>query len=63
VPAFRKKGVAHAIYYHIFLRGTGKGYTHGEGSTIGEPNTQMRTDIESIGGQRYKTYRIYRQEL
>jgi len=63
VPAFRKKGVAHAIYYHIFLRGTGKGYTHGEGSTIGEPNTQMRTDIESIGGQRYKTYRIYRKDL
>jgi GNAT superfamily N-acetyltransferase len=63
VPTFRKKGVAHAIYYHIFLRGTGKGYTHGEGSTIGEPNTQMRTDMESIGGQKYKTYRIYRKEL
>ena len=63
VPAFRKKGVAHAIYYHIFLRGTRKGYTHGEGSTIGEPNTQMRTDIESIGGERYKTYRIYRKDL
>jgi GNAT superfamily N-acetyltransferase len=63
VPAFRKKGVAHAIYYHIFLRGTGKGYTHGEGSTIGEPNAQMRTDMESIGGQRYKTYRIFKKEL
>jgi GNAT superfamily N-acetyltransferase len=63
VPTFRKKGVAHAIYYHIFLRGTGKGYTHGEGSTIGEPNTQMRTDMESIGGQKYKTYRIYGKEL
>jgi hypothetical protein len=63
VPAFHKKGVSHAIYYHIFLRGTGKGYTHGEGSTIGEPNTQMRTDMESIGGQKYKTYRIYRKEL
>jgi hypothetical protein len=63
VPAFHKKGVAHAIYYHIFKRGVEKGYTHGEGSTIGELNIKMRTDIESIGGQRYKTYRIYRKEL
>jgi GNAT superfamily N-acetyltransferase len=63
VPAFRRKGVAHAIYYHMFKRGTEKGYTHGEGSTIGEPNTKMRTDIESIGGRRYKTYRIYRKDI
>jgi len=63
VPSFRKKGVAHAIYYRIFKVGTGKGYTWGEGSTIGEPNTRMRADIESIGGVRDKTYRIYRKRL
>jgi preprotein translocase subunit SecA len=35
----------------------------GEGSTIGEENIVMRTDIESMGGQRYKTYRIFKKEL
>ncbi len=63
VPAFRKKGVAHALYHHIFLRGTGKGYTHGEGSTIGETNAQMRADIEGFGGERYKTYRVFSRDI
>jgi GNAT superfamily N-acetyltransferase len=63
VPAFRKKGVAHALYYHIFVHGVRKGYTHGEGSTIGEENTAMRADIEGFGGQHYKTYRIFSKEI
>jgi GNAT superfamily N-acetyltransferase len=63
VPAFRRKGVAHAIYHRIFVNGVGKGYTRGEGSTIGETNTQMRADMESIGATKYKTYRIYRRDL
>jgi GNAT superfamily N-acetyltransferase len=63
IPEYRKKGVAFAIYYNIFLKGTNKGYIWGEGSTIGEENIVMRTDIESMGGQRYKTYRIFKKEL
>jgi len=63
VPAFRKKGVAHALYYHIFVHGVRKGYTHGEGSTIGETNLEMRADIEGFGGQRYKTYRVFSKTL
>ena len=63
VPAFRKKGVSYAIYYQTFLNGTKKGFIYGEGSTIGETNTRMRNDIESFGGQRYKTYRVYAREL
>jgi GNAT superfamily N-acetyltransferase len=59
VPAFRRKGVAHALYYHIFTHGVAKGYTHGEGSTIGETNAQMRADIEGFGGEHYKTYRVF----
>ena len=59
VPAFRRKGVAHALYYHIFVHGVAKGFSTGEGSTIGEANTQMRTDIEGFGGERYKTYRVF----
>jgi hypothetical protein len=63
VPAFRRKGVAHALYFSIFKNGTGKGYVRGEGSTIGETNVQMLKDIESIGGQRYKTYRIFGRDI
>jgi GNAT superfamily N-acetyltransferase len=63
VPAFRQKGVAHGIYYRIFERGRAKGYTHGEASTIGETNQQMRADIERMGGERYKTYRVYGRNL
>lgn len=63
VPAFRGKGVSHALYHHLFKQAVAKGYTHAEGSTIGEGNREMRWDIEGIGGQRYKTYRVYRQAL
>jgi len=59
VPEYRTKGVSYAIYYQIFLNGTKKGYHYGEGSTIGETNTRMRKDIESFGGIKYKTYRVY----
>ena len=63
IPEYRKKGVSFAIYNQSALNGLKKGYTWGEGSTIGEDNTRMRTDIESIGAEHYKTYRIYKWEI
>ncbi len=63
VPAFRTRGVAHAIYYRVFSRGTAKGYLRGEASTIGETNRQMRADLEKMGAERYKTYRVYGKNL
>ena len=63
IPAFRSKGVSYAIYYNTFRNGINKGYIYGEGSTIGEENTRMRADIESFGGQKYKTYRIFKKEV
>lgn len=63
VPAFRNKGVSYALYYTVFKNGTNKGYTWGEGSTIGETNLRMRTDIEGVGATHYKTYRIYRKNI
>lgn len=63
VPEFRSKGVSFAIYYTAFKNGIDKGYTWGEGSTIGETNLRMRADIEGTGATHYKTYRIYRKEL
>ncbi len=63
IPAYRKKGVSYAIYYRTFLNGKNKGYFYGEGSTIGETNLRMRNDIESFGGEKYKTYRVYKKEV
>lgn len=63
IPEFRKKGVSFALYHQSLLNGLEKGYTWGEGSTIGEDNYRMRTDIENIGAQRYKTYRVYKWEM
>lgn len=63
VPEFRSKGVSFAIYYTAFKNGINKGYTWGEGSTIGETNLRMRADIEGTGATNYKTYRIYKKEL
>jgi preprotein translocase subunit SecA len=62
IPSFRSKGVSYAIYYQIFVNAIKKGYTWGEGSTIGETNLKMRNDIESFGGKHYKTYRVYKLE-
>jgi GNAT superfamily N-acetyltransferase len=58
-PDFRQKGVAHAIYHRVFSRGTAKGYSQGEASTIGETNRQMRADLEKMGATRSRTYRVY----
>lgn len=63
IPSFRSKGASFAIYYRVFKNGTDKGYTWGEGSTIGETNQRMRADIEGFGAQRYKTYRIFKKGL
>ncbi len=63
VPSYRSKGVSFAIYYRVFKNGTDKGYTWGEGSTIGETNHRMRADIEGFGAQRYKTYRIFKKSV
>lgn len=63
IPEYRKKGVSFAIYHQIFLKGSEKGYLWGEGSTIGEENLDMRNDIEKMGGEKYKTYRIFKKEL
>lgn len=63
IPEFRMKGVSYAIYHNVFSNGVKKGYITGEGSTIGEDNLQMRNDIESFGGIKNKTYRVFKIEL
>lgn len=63
IPSFRKKGVSYALCHQIFVNALKRGVTWGEGSTIGETNTRMRNDIESMGGRHYKTYRVFKKEI
>ncbi|MDP3387221.1 MAG: hypothetical protein Q8S24_08300 [Eubacteriales bacterium] len=63
VPEYRKKGVPSAIYIESFNAARENGYIYGEGSTIWEYNDIMMRDIETFGGERYKTYRIYKKKI
>jgi GNAT superfamily N-acetyltransferase len=63
VPEYRKKGVPSAIYIESFNAARANGYIYGEGSTIWEYNEIMMRDIETFGGEKYKTYRIYKKKI
>jgi len=57
-PEFRNKGVAALFYYESFMRGKNK-FVGGELSWIEESNEEMCRAIEVMGGQKYKSYRIF----
>lgn len=61
--AFQKRGVEGLLYYETFKRGIRKGYRGAECSWILEDNLLMQHGIEAMGGNRYKTYRIYEMPL
>lgn len=63
VPKFRNKAVNSAIYHQLMLEAARKGYTSGEGSTIAEMNKESIRNVERVGGQLYRIYRIYRKDL
>lgn len=63
IPGFQKKGVSGSMFYKSFEWANKKGYTWGEGSTIGETNRSSRMDAERAGGLHYKTYRVYTKEI
>jgi GNAT superfamily N-acetyltransferase len=63
IPEFRKKAVSGAMFCKFLENGVKKGYTYAEGSTIGEENRAMRTDLEKVGGLLYRTYRLYKKDI
>ena len=58
---FRTAGMAAALYAEIIRRGIRLGYRDCEMSWILDDNAMMIRPIELLGGQRYKTYRIYQR--
>ncbi len=56
-------GIGGLFYVETFKRGTQKGYKSAEMSWILEDNELMIKAINIMGGQQYKTYRIYGSSL
>lgn len=63
IPDFQRKAVNNAIFYQMSAYAHQKGYRTGDGSTIGETNRQSRSSVERLGGEHYRTYRLYKKKL
>lgn len=61
-PEFRGKGVAALFYAETLLKGQKK-YIGGELSWVEENNEEIMKGISVMGGQKYKSYRIYETGL
>jgi hypothetical protein len=63
VPDFQGKAVNNAIFEQMRASASRKGYRTADGSTIGETNRQSRASVERLGGEHYRTYRLYKKKL
>jgi GNAT superfamily N-acetyltransferase len=63
VEKYRGRGVDAYFYLTTARRAAELGYKRMEGSWILETNTMMNRIIERLGGERYKTYRVYEKPL
>jgi len=61
---YRRRGVAELLILETFQFGrTQLGYTGAELSWTLEDNTMVNRTIEAVGGERYKTYRVFSSPL
>lgn len=63
LPEHRRLGVDAVMIYETALVAMRKGMKHVECSWILANNLDMRRPIENLGGEIYKTYRVYEKEL
>jgi GNAT superfamily N-acetyltransferase len=59
IEEYRGRGIEAAFFMETANAAIAKGYTHCEGSLVLEDNTMMNRLARRLGGQPYKTYRIY----
>ncbi len=59
IEQYRTAGLAAGFYAELLRQAKRLGYEGGEMSWVLEDNVLMCRSIESFGGKRYKTYRIY----
>jgi hypothetical protein len=64
IPGFRNRGIDAALYYEIGTRMTGPhGYIESEASWVLEENHPMNHALEMMKGERYKTWRLYKNSI
>jgi len=63
IPKFRNKAVNGAIFHKLMVESRKRGYTYGEGSTIGEMNMESIRSVEGAGGKLYRIYRLYKLDI
>jgi len=62
-PPFRKLGVDAVLYFEVLEHALRRGYTTCEPSLLLEDNDLILRASASMGGERYKTWRIYEMPL
>jgi len=63
LPEYRAKGVDALMYLETAKRAAPKGYQWAEMSWILETNDMMNRSIRMLGGEVYKTYRMYTKKV
>jgi GNAT superfamily N-acetyltransferase len=63
LPELRGIGLEALLYIQLVKNAHKKGYEFGEGSWMLENNDMMNRGARSLGGEVYKTYRIYQKAL
>lgn len=63
VEEYRGRGIEAAFFMKTANAAIDKGYTHCEGSLVLEDNTMMNRLARRLGGQPYKTYRVYESSV
>lgn len=63
IPEYQGRAVNAAIFYNYMQMAEDKGMQDAEGSTVGEENAQALRVLEAAGGERYKSYRMYRMSI
>lgn len=63
IDGYRKRGIETCLYGRIIDTYIKRGMSYAEASWTLETNHLINSAIESVGGHRYKTYRIYEKVL
>lgn len=63
IDGYRKMGIEACLYGEIMRAYTSKGLDYAEASWTLEHNDMVNRAIEAIGGNQYKTYRIYEKSI
>lgn len=63
LPGYRLRGVDAVLFEEAYRYGAARGYTMCEASLLLENNELIIRSAESLGGRRYKTWRIYERRV